>query len=79
MEKKIEDKIEKNVWSYEEGRAGLKNTKVEKVIEKILTIVFGRKWKTSFQDILNSKQKSVEQKSVEQKSAEIKTPEKKPL
>jgi hypothetical protein len=66
MAKKTE---EKTFWSYEEGRAWLKNTKIEKAIEKIITIVFGRRWKTSFQDILDSKQKSTE----------TKTPEKKPL
>ena len=40
MAKKTEDKIS---GTAVEGRAGLKNTKIEKLVEKIITIVFGRK------------------------------------
>lgn len=59
MDKKESIKtLEKIVWTYEEGRAWLKNTKINSIVERIISLVFGRRWAKTFDEVVASKQAS---------------------
>ena len=72
MDKKGEDikTPEKINWTYEEWRAWLKNTRIEKVFQKIITLIFGRRWLVSFEDKINIKEnlKDIDPVSVKKNS-----------